>query len=262
MITRSSAADRAVARRTSGPRGPWRLRELACTVAASLLVGVGLYQVHRAKSQGLGEIDQGIAAKQLLNLNKVDSQEQLLPALTMLGDPAERLFAARKIYYLSTGHMSNVGALARARVTAEELSLARGTLGNAGLKSFRDRLAASHPGAGRESIPLLTGEQFRALKPLFVVRTPAQFHKAVALWAVLFFAAFLVVHVWWSLRGFTGDQLFLPAVLALSGIGLILMISLRDPVRDNLLFVDFAQGAAAGALLLAMFGSLDYQRLL
>ena len=49
-----------------------------------------------------------------------------------------------------------------------------------------------------------------------------------------------------SLRGFRGDQTFLPATLLLSGIGLILMVSLRDPVRDNLLFVDFAQGVAGG----------------
>ena len=262
MITRSSTADRAGIRHTFGPRGAWRWREFAGTLAAGLLVGVGLYQVQAAKSQGLGGIDQQLAARQLLNLNTVDAQEQLLPALTMWSDPAERLFVARKIYYICTGDLQNVGAIARVRVTAGELSGARGSVGSAGLKSFRDRLEASHPGAGRQSIPLLTAEQFRALKPLFVVRTPARFHRAVILWAVLFVAAFLVVHVWWSVRGFTGDQLFLPAVLLLSGIGMILMISLRDPVRDNMLFVDFAQGAAAGALLLAVFGSLDYQRLL
>src|SRR5665647_9508 len=39
------------------------------------------------------------------------------------------------------------------------------------------------------------------------------------------------------------------------------MVSLRDPVRDNLLFVDFAQGAAAGAVLLAVFSGFNYQRL-
>ena len=69
------------------------------------------------------------------------------------------------------------------------------------------------------------------------------------------------MHLWWSLRGFRGDQMFLPALLLLSGIGLVLMVSLRDPVRDNLLFVDFAQGAAAGALLLAALSGLDYERL-
>jgi hypothetical protein len=88
-------------------------------------------------------------------------------------------------------------------------------------------------------MPLLTAEQFRAFKPLVVVRTPGQFRSAFLLWAAVFFAGFLLVHVWWSARGFAGDQAFLPAILLLTGTGLVLMISLRDPVRDYLLFVDW-----------------------
>jgi cell division protein FtsW (lipid II flippase) len=109
---------------------------------------------------------------------------------------------------------------------------------------------------------LVTGDQFRDLKPLFVVRGPEQFRGKFRLWVAAFFAAFLLVHVWWSLRRFGGDQTLLPAVLLLSGIGLILMISLRDPLRDNLLFVDFAQGAAGGCLLLGALSVLDYEKLL
>ena len=50
--------------------------------------------------------------------------------------------------------------------------------------------------------------------------------------------------------------------MALSGAGMILMVALRDPVRDNLLFVDFAQGAVLGCLLLAALSMLDYEKLL
>jgi cell division protein FtsW (lipid II flippase) len=64
--------------------------------------------------------------------------------------------------------------------------------------------------------------------------------------------------VWWSVRGFRGDQTLLPAVLLLSGIGLTLMISLRDPVRDNLIFVDFAQGVVVGCLLMAGLSELNF----
>ena len=39
------------------------------------------------------------------------------------------------------------------------------------------------------------------------------------------------------------------------------MVSLRDPVRDNLLFVDFAQGVVGGCVLLAAASVLDYERL-
>ncbi len=192
-------------------------------MVASLLVAAGLFQVHRAKSQGLPEIEAGLSAKRLLNLNGLGGREELIPALApFFPKIRERDVAAREIYYL-TGSLPNVGAIAHKK--------------------------------------LLTSEQFRQLKPLLVVRKPAQFERAVNLWCGIFFAAFWLVHVFWSLRGFQGDQMFLPALLALSGIGLILMVSLRDPVRDNLLFVDFAQGAAGGAILLAVLSGFNYQRL-
>ena len=107
----------------------------------------------------------------------------------------------------------------------------------------------------------VSGEQFRALKPLFVVRTPERFRRAFFLWVAIFLAGFLAAHLWWSLRGFRGDQTLLPAALLLTGVGLILMVSLRDPVRDQLLFVGFAQGVAIGSVLLAALSGLDYERL-
>ena len=108
----------------------------------------------------------------------------------------------------------------------------------------------------------LTSDQFRQLKPLFVVRRPEHFESAFYRWTGAFFVAFLLVHVWWSVRGFGGDPWLLPATMLLAGAGLILMIALRDPVRDTLLFVDFAQGVAGGCLLLAAASGLDYERLL
>ena len=43
----------------------------------------------------------------------------------LFSDAAERELAARKIYYLS-GSLPNVGAVARIRVTAEDLGSGRG----------------------------------------------------------------------------------------------------------------------------------------
>lgn len=223
-VTRSGSIERAAARELTGQHAAWRGREFLLTVVASLMVAGGLYQVHQAKSEGLADIEAGLTAKRLLNLNTLGGREDLLPALAPLFPKArERDIAAREIYYL-TGGLSNVGGIARTK--------------------------------------LLTGEQLRQLKPLLVVRAPDQFQRAFYLWCGIFFGAFWLVHAFWSLRGFQGDQLFLPALLALSGTGLILMVSLRDPVRDNLLFVDFAQGAAGGALLLGILAGFNYQRLM
>ena len=237
-------------RHSRGSRFAWRRSEFLWTTAAALLVAAGLYQVYQAKTQRFAEIDKGLASKTLLNLNALSAREDLLTAIApMFPDPAERELVARKIYYVSGG-LSNVGAIARIRVTASELGRGRA------LKDLRDRLA------GRDSMPLLTAAEVRDVKTLLVVRPPEQFRRTFLRWAVVFFAAFLLAHVWWSARGFRGDQLLLPAVLLLTGTGFVLMIALRDAVRDNLLFVDFAQGVALGAALLIVASALDFERLL
>jgi cell division protein FtsW (lipid II flippase) len=210
--------------RVGRARKTWRRNELLGMLAAGLVVAFGLHLVYQAKSAELPAIDQGLEAKRLLNLNGLAAREDLLPALATIPDTHAREEAARQIYYISGG-LGNVGALARIH-------------------------------------GLFTSEQFRQLKPLFVVRRPEEFKSAFYRWSGLFFAGFLLVHVWWSLRGFRGDQVLLPVVVLLTGAGLILMIALRDPVRDNLLFVDFAQGAVGGCLLLAALSMLDYERLL
>src|ERR1039458_2270332 len=133
-VTRSTAADRP---RMGRARKVWRLKELLGTLAAGLLVAFGLHLVYQAKSAGLPEVDQGLASRRLLNLNELTAREDLLPTLAAIGDSHSREEAARQIYYASGG-LGNVGALARIHVA---------------------------PGRG-----LFTSEQFRQLKPLFVVR--------------------------------------------------------------------------------------------
>src|SRR6185436_12436389 len=73
-------------------------------------------------------------------------------------------------------------------------------------------------------------------------------------------AAFLGVHLFWRLRGFGGDPVLLPLLLLLSGLGLALMASVRDPLRDLLVFRTFAQGVVGGCLLLALASLADFER--
>ncbi len=248
-ITRSRITDRAEIRRPRGGRAAWRRTEFVWMLAAGILAGIGLFQVYRAKSQPFEEISKALAAKRAIDLNGLSAREDLLPALAMFPDPSEREFVARKIYYLSGG-LANVGAIARIRATADEIGRGRA------LQGLRARLG------GRDSMPLLSPEQLRDLKPMFVVRRPERFRRAFLLWTGIFFAAFLLAHAWWSIRGFRGDQWMLPALLLLTGAGLTLMTGMRDPLRDNLLFVDFAQGVAGGAALLVAASALDFERLL
>lgn len=155
-VTRSRATEREPRprggrRAFAPPRIVWRRREALWMLAASALLLFGFVRVYRAKTRSFAEIDAALASKQLINLNDLAAREDLLPALAIFTDPAARAFVARRIYD-AAGTLPNVGAIARLRVSDAEVQAAHG------VKSFSGRHA------------LLSGEQFRALKPSFVVR--------------------------------------------------------------------------------------------
>ena len=156
-VTRS----RAIERKAAAPAGvrAWRTRELLWMLGASAFVAGGLYLVYQSRQPMLA------ATPAPLNLNALNAREDLLPVLApVIPETALRAFAAQKIYY-ATGSLSNVGALARLRIRADELAARN-------LKPLRDRLG------DRASAPLLTADQFRQLKPLLAVRTAARFRRA------------------------------------------------------------------------------------
>ena len=105
--------------------------------------------------------------------------------------------------------------------------------------------------------------QFGRVKPLIAVRTAAEFRTQLANSALLYFAGFWLVALLWRLTKFRGDTAFLPALQLLTGFGFLLMVGMRDPLRDSLEFQKFAIGVFTGSLLLAMsaFQIFDYRRL-
>lgn len=147
-----------------------------------------------------------------LNLNTVNSPAQIEPVLRIFSDPAERDAVSRGILDYVASHRPLPNVGALAKL---HLPLAR-------------------------------------LKPLLAVRTPREYLLQFLFWTALFLAApYGVWHVWRRI-GFRGDFAVLPALHLLAGMGLILSVSLRDPLRDTLEFRKFAWGAAAGCLLLVL----------
>jgi cell division protein FtsI/penicillin-binding protein 2/cell division protein FtsW (lipid II flippase) len=261
-ISRAEIASRAEERREieRSTRARSRGVELLWLVAASVMVVSGLALVYRAETHNAAEEE-----KSTFNLNQLTGPQQLLPYLDMISESSDQDFIAKRIYDVRRHgeQFGNVGTIARLRVT--ESALAR----MHGLNSFPKRMAEARrrreQREGREaerelSIPLLTSAEFAQLKPRLRVRDTGEYRSRLLLWGILFFSAFYAVHILWRVRGFAGDNLMLPIMQALSGIGLILMISLRDPLRDTLLFADFTQGVIAGCAALLIFSLPDYDR--
>ena len=194
-----------------------------------------------------------------LNLSTLDRREQLLPFLQSISSSAERQYIAGKIFEgIRSGpdSVSHVGEIGQIRVPIHDVLR---THGLTELQARAHQVQSARPGA--ETILLLNSTDVARLKPFFVVRDKSQFRNQLILWSVLFFCSFWAVHIFWSVRGIGGPQYVLPSVLLLSGVGLTLMITLRDPLRDTLAFSTFAQGVAAGCVVLALASTLDYRRI-
>jgi cell division protein FtsI/penicillin-binding protein 2/cell division protein FtsW (lipid II flippase) len=196
---------------------------------ASLLAAFGLAYVYDAKTQNFPDVSERLRHGDLLDLNAVAGVEQLAPFLDIVQDRAQREADAQKLFvFLQAARpLRNVGTLSRLR---------------------------------EQRKPLLPVSK---LKPAFVVRTPSEFRRIYLIWTAVYFGGFYLVWFAWRSRRFRGDSANLPALHLLSGIGLILMVSLRDPLRDTLEFRKFALGVFLGCLLLLLplVRAFDYRRL-
>ena len=198
-------------------------------LSASLLIACGLAYVYFAKTQNFRDVSEMLRHGDLLNLNAVSSAAQITPFLDIIQDQAERESDAERLFtFLSAAHpLRNVGTISRLR---------------------------------QQRKPLLPVSR---LKPSWVVRTPEEFRKAYLVWSAVYFSGFYLVWFAWRARRAPGDPTILPAIHLLTGMGLILMVSLRDPLRDTLEFRKFALGVFLGCLLLLLplLRAFDYGRL-
>jgi cell division protein FtsI/penicillin-binding protein 2/cell division protein FtsW (lipid II flippase) len=223
---------------------PERKREFWPLLGATVLVACGLVLVYTAKTQDFPALQQHLEAGDLVNLNSAQSAADIANVLLVFNDPGERAYASERVWsFLEQNRpIPNAGSLSRIRLHKAD------TLNDSRARSIWER----------ETAPLKTPPNSIALfpvskvKPFLVVRTPKEFLRTFVIWAAAYIAAFWLVHFLWRIRRFRGDSTILPAVFLLSSMGFILMVSLRDPLRDTLEFRKFAWGCVGGCLVLLL----------
>jgi cell division protein FtsW (lipid II flippase) len=273
--------------------------EIRVLLLVSLSLLLGLYLVYQAKKQrpiNFAEVPEKLLKAnqtpggqsvqrpgELLNLNQVKNADEVISYLTNFEETDEQIFAAGKIVeaQTKTGKIKNVGALGTIRITEDDLKDKQGLeyfkikLENAKVEDqerknkqeqnkyfapvewlrnlFRDKEKS------KISIPLIRQVSF--IKSSFIVRTPQEFRNSLITSTAIFLLAFWGLHLFWRIKGFQGDQIILPTIFALSGLGFLMMVSLRDPLRDTLSFTDFSWGVFIGSLSLALLTAIDYYQL-
>jgi cell division protein FtsW (lipid II flippase)/cell division protein FtsI/penicillin-binding protein 2 len=250
-----------------------RIGELLGLLCASTVVALGLWLVYQAKTANpektsFVEIETALREKSVVNLNRLGNAQELEPFLASFPSDAERKFAAQKIFDFVASRqkqLPNVGALSSLAVTQaevdadEKLETLRVRLARL-RKNEAERAATGASITDEPPIPLLTGAQLRLLKPSLIVRTPEQFRADFLKWCGLGVLIFYIIHAVWRWRRFDGDRMILPLIHLLTGVGLMLMVSIRDPLRDSLSFIEFAMGILIGTVLLLGTSLIDYQR--
>jgi len=109
----------------------------------------------------------------------------------------------------------------------------------------------------------LDGIHVGSVRPRLIAREPAAVVKAVWQGAIAFVVAFLLVHIVLRKAAPEGEPLLLPIVALLSGVGLICVFTVQDPLRDKFVFASQATGVAFfGALAMLVPLSKPFGRLI
>jgi cell division protein FtsW (lipid II flippase)/cell division protein FtsI/penicillin-binding protein 2 len=211
-------------------------------------VALGLLLTYFARTARLAESNPTAA----INVNRLSGPDDFGSLLTAFEESRERQLVAQALYNraIAEPHLEHVGGLAAVTVPAADVQR------DPRLIKLQARLA-QHPGAGH--VTALSSSDLAALKPRLIVRSEQEFAAAIAAAAAWFFAAFWAVHVIRRYRTADDDPLLLPIVQLLSGVGLMTMLSLRDPLRDTIAATTFVSGVVIGLALLTAVSELDFE---
>jgi cell division protein FtsW (lipid II flippase) len=221
--------------------------QITCLSLASLCTIAATGLVHNAKVRRAGLTGDG---QRIIDINAIHGAEDVLPLLSdIIADESDRRFAAERIYRFVVGpgsrNLDHVGDLSRIRVPATEAT------------RF-SRLSARVRGAS--DVILLSPAELAQLKPRVRVRRLDDFRVHLYWWLACLVVAFQASGVLARLILGKLDAMLLASAHLLTGLGFAVMTSVRDPLRDTMLFGPFAQGTMIGLAAFVAITAFDFRR--
>lgn len=200
-----------------------------------------------------------------LLLSEVKEPQALKEALRSLFPPGDDLSLAAEglsAYLLKDEgptRLSAVSQLKNAQFSAEMLKQYPNAQEYSLLVEKTKRDAKLKGEAARTEFPVLSSRQLNTLRPGVVVRSSDQVARQLRASTLLALLGLWLPVLVWFFRRLRPDPWILPLASALSGLGFTMMVTLRDPLRESLLFPDFAIGILGGGILLAVVSLYDLQ---
>lgn len=103
-------------------------------------------------------------------------------------------------------------------------------------------------------IRLLDRTEYKQIKDdkIFTVRTPEAFKKQFFTYLALFIIGFWIFHIALYLKNYRSDQFILPLIMFILGIGIMVLYTVQDPLRDEI----HGKGMAGCSFLVLMVFSI------
>lgn len=103
--------------------------------------------------------------------------------------------------------------------------------GTAAIGSSKNYNFAGKP----HQLRLLDKVEYRQIKnsKVLTVRTPGEFQTEFISYILFFVAGFWLLHIALFLKNYRSDQFILPLIMFISGIGIMVLYSVQDPLRDE-----------------------------
>lgn len=199
--------------------------ERAGLAVTTLVLLLGFWLTYAEQTATFAAADADLRNGALVNLNAVRDESALVPHLSMFAEQAEKNRIAGAVYRRLNAtapaeRVEHVGALA----------------------------------------PVLTTVNLAEFKRTAVVRTPDEFRRRVAIAIAVFLLAFWAAHAVRWYFGVIGDPLLLSIVHLLTGLGMLTMLALRDPLRDTVTAATVSGGIAAGCALWVALSFIDFEQ--
>lgn len=112
------------------------------------------------------------------------------------------------------------------------------------------------------TMKLFSSRDFQNLKKegALIVRTPGEVSRWFFIIVGVFFGCFLLLHLLLTFRFRAADQLLLPVLMLLTGLSLITLLSLQDPLRDRFLAQSTLYYFGGGTLCIIIMLLFDLKR--
>src|SRR5688500_9444747 len=230
--SRSDAASLAQDRHVSDAQGRAARFERLGLAVTSLVLLFGLWLTYAEQTATFSTFEADVQNGALVNVSSMRDESVLIPHLTMFPERPERAAVAAAVLRRVQGTtdadpIEHIGALASVTIPERQ--------------------------------KVFSGADIAELKRVLVVRTPGEFRRRIEIAIAVFMLAFWAAHiVRWHFGG-VGDPLLLPVVQLLTGLGMVAMLALRDPLRDTVAMATVAGGIAAGCAIWTALAFVDFE---